>query len=419
VVYAGGASNETVELVRAADTSVENPDQAYQLVVPPGSTAVGPCTHAVDDLYAYCPASVGALPVRLVGSDGDDTLSVQVNPGAIKVAVTLDGGAGNDRLNGAYEPTTLLGGPGDDTLSGDSNRSRGSNADGRGPDVFSGGDGRDEVSYYLHGATSITVTIDGQANDGVPGEGDNVMTDVENLEGLVGGSNDFTGSDGPNELHGSSAGDDVLRGGGGNDRLLGFDRADKLEGGDGDDYLEGGFGDDTLTGGTGLDSFVGDRTERDVIGVGNDTIFARDGVGEPIACGPGSDTAEVDNSDIIAADGDNACESVKVATVAASGFVAISTKAVTLSRTRQAAVRVTCKSALPAGCSGTLKVKRGTKTLGSTSFSIAPGKTAAVRITLSKATVRKLKRSQKVTVTATSRPPGQTGSATLTLRKRR
>ncbi len=286
VVYVGDASNETVELARARDPEAE-PERAYQLVVGTASTAEAPCTKEPDDIFAFCPSSVGELPVRLIGASGDDTLSVQVNPGAINVPVTLDGGDGNDRLNGAYEATTLLGGPGDDLMAGDFNRSRGVDADGRGPDVFQGGDGVDRVSYFNHKVNAVTVTIDGVADDGAPGEGDNVMTDVENLEGLIGGSSNFTGSAGPNELLGSNAGADTLRGGGGNDRLLGVDGADTLEGGDGDDYLEGGFGDDRLVGGAGLDSFIGDRTERNVIGVGNDTILARDGVAEPIACWPG------------------------------------------------------------------------------------------------------------------------------------
>ena len=83
VTYAGDGANETVELVRAQDREVD-PSRAYQLVVPSGTTAEGPCTHEADDLYAYCPASVGPLPVRLIGAGGEDTLSVQVNPGSIK-----------------------------------------------------------------------------------------------------------------------------------------------------------------------------------------------------------------------------------------------------------------------------------------------------------------------------------------------
>ena len=425
VVYVGEAGNETVELMRARDTDPEvGADRAYQFSAGDDVTVEAPCTR--DEYWAYCPASVGELPVRLIGNGGDDTLSVQVNPGAINVAVTLDGGDGNDRLNGAYEQTTLLGGPGDDVMSGDSNRSRGVDANGRAADVFRGGDGLDEVSYYNHGGNAVTVTIDGVADDGVAGEGDNVMTDVENLEGLISGSSTFTGSDGPNELVGSSRGADTLRGGGGNDRLLGFDGADTIHGGDGDDYLEGGFGDDRLDGGGGRDSFVGDRTERDVVGVGNDTILARDGIGEPVACGPGSDRAEVDPLDTVAADGDNQCEQIERPSSTdppPAGndlrWLFIKSTPVRLDRRRQARIGVTCLAEKDAsGCNGTLRISKGRRRLASRAFSIAPGRDARITLKLSRKAVSRLGRSQRVTVTATSRPAGRRSTVRITLRRR-
>jgi Ca2+-binding RTX toxin-like protein len=422
VVYIGDAGNETVELVRARDPDpAVGEDRAYQFSAGDDVVVEAPCTR--DDHWAYCPASAGELPVRLIGNGGDDTLSVQVNPGAINVPVTLDGGDGNDRLDGAYEATTLLGGAGDDIMSGDSNRSRGVNADGRGADVFHGGDGVDEVSYYFHAVNAVTVTIDGVADDGAPGEGDNVMPDVENLEGLISGSSNFTGSPGPNELHGSSRGTDTLSGGGGNDRLLGFDGADTISGGDGDDYLEGGFGDDRIEGGAGKDSFVGDRTERDVVGVGNDVILARDGVAELVSCGPGSDRAEVDADDTVAGDGDNQCETVERPAGSpgpgtTDGWLFIKSTPVRLSRARGARISVTCLAKDAAGCNGTLRLARGKRKLASRSFSIAPGRSARITLKLSKQVVRRLKRAQKVTVTATSRPAGRSAKVTLTLRRR-
>ena len=98
----------------------------------------------------------------------------------------------------------------------------------------------------------------------------------------------------------------TVRGLGGNDRLVAYDGSDTLEGGDGDDYLEGGFGNDVLDGGAGTDQFMGDRTERDVIAIGNDQIRARDGVAEQVNCGIGADTATVDAGDAV----DPSCETV-------------------------------------------------------------------------------------------------------------
>ena len=55
-----------------------------------------------------------------------------------------------------------------------------------------------------------------------------------------------------------------------------------------------------------MDQFHGDRTETNVIAIGNDTILARDGVAEQVDCGIGSDTAQVDAGDVV----DATCESV-------------------------------------------------------------------------------------------------------------
>jgi hypothetical protein len=77
---------------------------------------------------------------------------------------------------------------------------------------------------------------------------------------------------------------------------------DRLTGGDGGDTLSGGDGNDTLDGGPGVDDYFGERDD--------DTISARDGNAERIACGDGTDTVANDFTDIIAdcergRDGDN------------------------------------------------------------------------------------------------------------------
>ena len=112
---------------------------------------------------------------------------------------------------------------------------------------------------------------------------------------------------------GSDAADDIfvdangstISGLGGNDRLVAYDGSDTIEGGAGDDFLEGGFGNDVLDGGPGVDQF-GRPHRSDVIAIGNDRILARDGVPEPVNCGIGADTAQVDASDVV----DPSCESV-------------------------------------------------------------------------------------------------------------
>jgi hypothetical protein len=74
--------------------------------------------------------------------------------------------------------------------------------------------------------------------------------------------------------------------------IAGGPGTDRLTGGDGGDTLAGGDGDDTLDGGPGVDDYFGEGD--------NDTISARDGNAERIACGGGTDTVENDFTDIIA-----------------------------------------------------------------------------------------------------------------------
>jgi Ca2+-binding RTX toxin-like protein len=119
---------------------------------------------------------------------------------------------------------------------------------------MSGGAGIDEADYGDHFASQVTVTINNVANDGSSGgaEGDNVRTDVENLQG--GPNNDtLTGSTLDNQIFGMD-GSDTVMGIGGDDTLLGDFQ---FQGGTGDDTLNGGNGDDTLGGGGGADHMIG------------------------------------------------------------------------------------------------------------------------------------------------------------------
>src|SRR5205085_821371 len=83
-------------------------------------------------------------------------------------------------------------------------------------DVLTGEGGVDTARYNLRTAR-VTVSLDGVANDGQTGEGDNVA--VENTVGGS-GSDHLTGNAGANALSGGG-GADVLNGKGGNDTLTG------------------------------------------------------------------------------------------------------------------------------------------------------------------------------------------------------
>jgi Ca2+-binding RTX toxin-like protein len=167
-----------------------------------------------DDRILYNAPGVGG---RLFGGDGNDVIRL----GASAAPSILNGDAGNDALSG---------GPGDDTLDG-----------GDGADVMGGGAGRDLVSYRSR-TTPVIATIDGAANDGVAGEGDNILGDVEDV---------FGGS--ANDVLAGSAADNRLLGAGGNDTLLGVGGNDLLAPGGGDDTLKGGDGDDTASYDPGID----------------------------------------------------------------------------------------------------------------------------------------------------------------------
>ena len=146
---------------------------------------------------------------------------------------TIYGGAGNDRVNG---------GLGDDQLIGDA-----------GADTLSGGPGADTADYSSTSA-SLTITIDGRANDGSRNERDSIALDVENV--LGGSGNDsITGSPSVNELDGGT----------GNDTLTGGSGDDLIDGGTGNDRIIGGIGNDTLDGESGIDQVDG--------GAGTNTCF--------------------------------------------------------------------------------------------------------------------------------------------------
>jgi hypothetical protein len=239
------------------------------------------------------------------GLGGDDVLAGETG------ADTLIGGPGNDALDG---------GPGEDTLesyiSGLGYGDPISPAHSAGTDALAGGPGTDTVSYQAR-TDPLSITIDGDANDGAPGERDNVAADVE---AVVGGE-----------------GDDAITGGGGRDVLAGMEGRDTLVGGPDHDELDGGVGDDTLLGGDGPDEVSGggdhdvldggaDRDqlygEYAVIGCalqgclpGSDEIRARDGSADFVDCGEAADRALLDQFDATLDAG--VCESVEVSGAAA------------------------------------------------------------------------------------------------------
>jgi len=146
----------------------------------------------LGDLDDHIRAEI-ALPGLVSGGDGDDQL--EGGPGK-----KLRGDAGNDGLFGGAGNDRLLGGDGGDGF--EEGRAGG------GADLIDGGPGHDRLSYELR-VGSVNLTEDGVANDGAPGEGDNILPVMESFAG--------------------GAGDDVLTGDGGPDVIDGGARTDTTD----------------------------------------------------------------------------------------------------------------------------------------------------------------------------------------------
>lgn len=229
------------------------------------------------------------------GAGGDD--SVNGDAGNDR----LSGDAGNDRVQGGAGDDSLDGGAGNDSLEGNEGNDRMMGRSGR--DAHIGGTGRDTAVYSDHTAR-VVADDDGIADDGSAGEGDNVRTDTENIEGgsgndtLSGNGADNTLNGGPgNDTLNGSTGNDTLNGGTGNDTVNGGAGDDSVNGGVGDDSLDGGDGDDSVNGESGDDSVRGGRG-RDRIrgGSGSNRIDGGEGA-DDIACETGSATITPDASD--------------------------------------------------------------------------------------------------------------------------
>jgi Ca2+-binding RTX toxin-like protein len=91
---------------------------------------------------------------------------------------------------------------------------------------------------------------------------------------------------------------DSLDGRGGNDRLRGRRAGDVLDGGNGNDVLKAGPGGDDLYGGNGDDK-LRDGTGFDIVdaGPGDDFVYSKNGRGDNIDCGEGTDTAVLAESE--------------------------------------------------------------------------------------------------------------------------
>jgi Ca2+-binding RTX toxin-like protein len=170
------------------------------------------------------------------GGLGDDVLVGGQEPHI------LDSDAGDDRLIGGPRDDIVIGGAGNDVLSGGDGNDQ--LLAGPGADVIRGGPGEDSTAWP-HATDGVRVTLDDRPGDGMPGEGDDVGSDVEILHGTT-HDDTMVGNDGPQVLDGDK-GDDRFDGAGGPDQIFGGSGEHNiLIGGRGVDRIESGGARDTI-----------------------------------------------------------------------------------------------------------------------------------------------------------------------------
>lgn len=246
------------------------------------------------DRNDYADAStLDSHPITINGGDGDDTLVGGAQNDTLNGEAgrdDIDGGSGADAISGgAGDDWYLYGGAGDDTLTGGDgddyldggdgtdNASGGagddwfSEAQDTGADTAVGGDGFDGVEYYPTSAGAgdvVNVSLDGQANDGVvAGAGSSTTSDAGNNFGS-------TGSAGIEQLYVYSGSTPVnVTGDSGVNQINVYTSTGKAT-------VDPGAGADTVS-----------------TGAADDTINAVDGYPDTVNCGPGNDTANVDQFD--------------------------------------------------------------------------------------------------------------------------
>jgi Ca2+-binding RTX toxin-like protein len=368
-------------------------------------------------MNSSCPEAATAT---VTGGTGEDTF----RGGSPNTVITMFGNGGPDIMNGGDGPTIMHGGDGNDGVFGGGGNDQvlGEGGDDRlrghgGNDLEDGGPGNDDIGFSAGishdsdpGADQIvggagddrlrlsghnggmTISLDGQANDGTPGEGDNIGSDIEKIEGTTtddfftgsAGADNFEGDGGSDEIHGAGGNDD-LYGGGGDDRVFGDAGADKVQ---------GSTGADTVDGGSGSDQIYGDIAGCSVFcSFDSDTLFARDGEQDAVDCGGGADTAQVDQLDVVAF-----CTSVDRSVVAPPGgggsgapakaSFAGSKKTVKVSRTGRFSYR------FKAGAG--LKGKAVFKNVAKKSFTVPASGRVTLKMKLSRAKLALLRRNGKI-----------------------
>jgi Ca2+-binding RTX toxin-like protein len=216
------------------------------------------------------------------GGGGNDTIDASTLPAAT-MALTLDGGTGNDVIIGGRGADSLIGGDGNDTATGGAGKDTaflGAGNDkfiwnpGDGSDVVDGEAGNDSLAFIGSGGDEIINIAANGSHVLVTRDVGVVSMDLNSIENVVitanGGNDSITAGNGLSALTNLT-----IDGGTGNDTIIGGDGNDSLIGGDGDDVITGGRGADVSRLGTGNDKFIwnqGDGSDSVDGGNGFDTL---------------------------------------------------------------------------------------------------------------------------------------------------
>ena len=236
------------------------------------------------------------------GLGGNDSITAHDGVGALTL-LSVDGGAGNDTVNGSDGPDLILGGDGNDVLNGGGGGDR--IVGGTGADTMNGGAGDDTLVWNNGDGTDV---INGDAgNDDVEVNGSPTAGDVFTVQpnggrikfdrtNLVAFSLDIGSSE---TMHANGlGGDDTITvgdvgsysvtasGGAGNDTLTGGSSSETFLGGSGNDTINPGGGHDVVFGGE-----------------GDDQVNVRDHTADLAFGGDGNDSVVADNANLDTLDG--------------------------------------------------------------------------------------------------------------------
>ena len=225
------------------------------------TTALADCTLSLGDTRIVCTNLTDSGMQAFLGG-GSDVFSVTAT-GPLHVAVfgqgghdDLTGGPSSDFLFGGADDDVVDGGAGDDELDG--YVGAGNPTDGTDSfDILIGGPGADKM-YDSSGSagdrvqysgdspartSGVTVTFDGQPNDGDAGTYDVAANPVDGRDNVGAGIDWINGTSGNDTITGNSQ-NNILSGNGGDDTLTGGDGHDDLFGGSGNDTLNARDSDD-------------------------------------------------------------------------------------------------------------------------------------------------------------------------------